>query len=157
ERRIADAVNAIESRIHAATASLAHDEIPPIDDTKAEAFDMGDAVEAVLASIHGPWMTSFDRVVPLRIVASRKELQLVVFCLLENAADAVAPRRGGLIDVRLRRFRRGGVLEVRDDGPGLKPGDDERAFARFFTTKSNRLGLGLPIARSLARCLGGGL
>ncbi len=57
------------------------------------------------------------------------------------------------------------VLEVRDDGPGVDPGDAERVFDRFFRGDGSRsradgtagTGLGLAIARTVARRHGGDL
>jgi len=50
-------------------------------------------------------------------------------------------------------------LTVEDDGPGLAPEDRERAFERFWRGTGRRTGsgtgLGLPIARRLARLAGG--
>ncbi len=53
-------------------------------------------------------------------------------------------------------------MEVRDDGPGLAPADRERVFAPYY--RAHRpdgypvtLGLGLSVARSLVRMMGGDL
>jgi len=49
-----------------------------------------------------------------------------------------------------------GVIEVRDDGPGLAEGEEAKVFERFHRGRAGRqtpggTGLGLPIARELAR------
>jgi signal transduction histidine kinase len=49
-------------------------------------------------------------------------------------------------------------IAVRDDGPGLDPGLGERAFdpgVRGDTEPGDGAGLGLPLARRLARSCGG--
>ncbi len=48
-------------------------------------------------------------------------------------------------------------IAVSDSGPGLSPAARERLFETFFTTKESRLGLGLPIRRSLIEAHGGKL
>lgn len=48
-------------------------------------------------------------------------------------------------------------LSVRDDGAGIPPGDVKKLFVPSFSTKLDRQGLGLFIARSLARQAGGEL
>ncbi len=47
------------------------------------------------------------------------------------------------------------VYEVRDHGDGLPPGDPERLFEPFFTTRARGTGLGLAVARRLTEAHGG--
>jgi signal transduction histidine kinase len=48
------------------------------------------------------------------------------------------------------------VITVRDDGPGLPAGSEQRVFERFVSLDSaGGAGLGLPIARALCRAQGG--
>jgi len=52
------------------------------------------------------------------------------------------------------------VVEVRDDGPGMSPADAERVVERFFRSgdrDADGFGLGLSIAREVARAVGGSL
>ncbi len=64
---------------------------------------------------------------------------------------------------RVTLFRDGeeAVVEVQDDGPGLSTGELERVFQAFYRAESARtldgsgVGLGLAVARSLARAHGG--
>ena len=68
--------------------------------------------------------------------------------LLRNAHEAAR----GRVEVSLRRTRRGRwVVAIRDDGPGIPPPALGRVFEPFFTTKPEGTGLGLPIARHVAR------
>jgi signal transduction histidine kinase len=70
--------------------------------------------------------------------------------LLRNALEATPP--GMPVEVGLRRTRRGRfVVEIRDGGPGIPPAQMHRVFEPFYTTKANGTGLGLPIARHVAR------
>ena len=48
-------------------------------------------------------------------------------------------------------------MRVRDDGPPLDPGVRATLFEPLRTTKAQGLGLGLPIARALARAMRGDL
>jgi signal transduction histidine kinase len=41
------------------------------------------------------------------------------------------------------------LIAVRDSGKGIDPGVMPRTFDAFFTTKSNGIGIGLRIARSI--------
>jgi len=48
-------------------------------------------------------------------------------------------------------------VEVRDSGPGLDVQGAERMFDAFYTTKSDGLGMGLSISRSIVKAHGGRL
>ncbi len=66
---------------------------------------------------------------------------------------------GGQIDVTLRAIGdHFAEVSVRDSGPGIPPGDMERIFERFQTgPDGSNAGLGLAIAREIARAHGGEL
>jgi signal transduction histidine kinase len=49
------------------------------------------------------------------------------------------------------------LVAVRDSGPGLPEAALARAFEAFYTTKSNGLGMGLSICRSIVEAHGGRL
>jgi signal transduction histidine kinase len=87
----------------------------------------------------------------------------------EGEADVVRRALAPLVDNARRHARTGVVLEVagddgrvrvavRDDGPGLDPALGERAFdpgVRGDAEPGDGAGLGLPLARRLARSCGG--
>jgi hypothetical protein len=68
---------------------------------------------------------------------------------------------GGTVEIVGRFDGPVAVIVVRDDGPGIEPADRSRIFERFQRLASHDgiagTGLGLPIARDLARRMGGGL
>jgi signal transduction histidine kinase len=49
------------------------------------------------------------------------------------------------------------VVAVRDSGPGVDTKSLERVFEAFYTTKSNGVGMGLSICRSIIEAHGGRL
>jgi signal transduction histidine kinase len=97
----------------------------------------------------------------LPVRAAPETLLQVLTNLLDNAAKySPAPSP---IGVRVRRHGGEGVIAVIDAGPGIPPAQRERIFERFTQLESSDgrrgdgAGLGLFIARKLARSLGGDL
>jgi two-component system, NtrC family, sensor kinase len=94
------------------------------------------------------------REVPL-IEGSRPALVQVFVNLVTNAARALRP--GGRVKLRCAPGGDGEVrVEVEDDGVGMEPEVERRAFEPFFTTRpSAGIGLGLPIVRGIVERHGG--
>jgi signal transduction histidine kinase len=95
----------------------------------------------------------------VRFWGDRLRLDQVISNLVSNAAK-YAP--GARVTVRVRAIERGVEIDVEDDGPGIDPADHERIFSRFERAVGDRvnvagLGLGLYIAREIARAHGGDL
>jgi signal transduction histidine kinase len=85
------------------------------------------------------------------VIGDAVQLQQVVLNLVLNAMDAVqaAPRTREV--VLATSGGKGGEVEifVRDTGPGLSPEVRLRAFEPFYSTKTQGLGMGLAIVRSI--------
>lgn len=116
---------------------------------RAEARRHGVAVRLDLA--RGPLSVSADRVL----------LEQVVLNLGLNALQAMqshAPSPLGR-ELLLHTTADAGhaSLQVLDRGPGLPPEIAARLFEPFFTTRSDGLGLGLNICRSIVESMGGEL
>lgn len=104
---------------------------------------------------------------PIRIEADAGQLRQVLMNLLLNALDASG--QGRRISVRAAwepadaagAEPDGGprwvAIEVADRGPGLPPGQSQRIFEPFVSTKEAGTGLGLPISRRIVEDHGGRL
>jgi C4-dicarboxylate-specific signal transduction histidine kinase len=96
----------------------------------------------------------------LRLVwADRVQLQQVLLNLIINGIEAMTAvsSRPRVLSVQSRLDQSGDVVvTVRDSGIGLGQ-EADRVFTPFVTTKSNGMGMGLPISRSLIEGLGGRL
>jgi signal transduction histidine kinase len=77
------------------------------------------------------------------------QVQQVVLNLVVNALDAAAASAHP--QVAISTVARGEEVEfaVRDNGPGLTADVQQHLFESFFTTKTEGLGLGLPIVQSI--------
>jgi two-component system OmpR family sensor kinase len=64
---------------------------------------------------------------------------------------------GGKIELTLAAENGAVAVSVADSGPGIAREERERIFRPFYTRDGSGTGLGLPIARGLARALGGEL
>ncbi len=93
---------------------------------------------------------------PLHVQADPTRLAQIVMNLLTNAARYTQP--GGQITVVLERVAGEAVLRVRDSGVGIPPEKLEEVFAPFVQVgegAADGLGVGLSLARGLARLHGG--
>lgn len=110
----------------------------------------------------------------LRIIAEERGVALRVLgdaVLVQADPGQIRQALANLVDNAVRHTPRGGSVEVSvlvadgmaqvrvaDTGSGIAPGDLERVFERFYSTASDTAGstgLGLPIARAIARAHGG--
>ena len=103
-----------------------------------------------------PVLTHLDPDLPL-VPIDDLLIQQVLINLLENAshfAPADTP-----IDLTVRHGQAEVVVEVADRGPGLKPGDEQRVFEKFYRSGGNGsrsgAGLGLAICRGIVELHGG--
>jgi signal transduction histidine kinase len=121
-----------------------------VDLTSLVEVEVGRAAHAhgeLVWKLHGAGSAS------VAVVASPDALAEALANLLENAA--VHARTS--VTVRIGRHRDRLEVAVSDDGPGVPSAQVERIFEPFVTLGGEGSGLGLPIARSIARAHGGSL
>lgn len=101
----------------------------------------------------------YSGAVSLPLAADRGRLFQLLDNLIANAVKFTP--EGGTVEVHVEAGSNGAVLEVRDTGIGLAPGDAERLFERFFrseratTAQIPGTGLGLFIAHAIIQAHGG--
>ncbi len=133
----------------------------------AETLDMGALVEEVFDTLQ-PMAGAMGVELrlhagePVQALSGRKQVRQILEHLVSNAIRFGA---GAPVFVRVQAVRGGGAqVEVVDGGPGIQPEDQGRIFDEFVQLARDEngdsagidgTGLGLPIARRLARLLGG--
>jgi len=91
-------------------------------------------------------------------VVNRIQIEQVLFNLAKNAIDAMRETEGERrLTIRGRAANGWCELAVIDTGPGIADEHLKKLFSPFFTTKSNGLGQGLSICRSIIQRHGGEL
>jgi PAS domain S-box-containing protein len=96
-------------------------------------------------------------------LGDRVQLQQVLLNLVVNGMDAMntieVAQRFILIGGRseIRDGKRSCRLSIKDTGVGFKPGEKDRLFEAFYTTKTDGMGMGLAISRSIIENHGGTL
>jgi len=122
---------------------------------RVQVVSLEDAVESALrrARLRGPELTINAHLEPWFSRAEPAALERAVVNILDNAVK-FSPA-GGTIDVRLE----GGVLTVRDHGPGIPADELPHVFDRFWRSPSARAlpgsGLGLSIVARTVEQAGG--
>jgi signal transduction histidine kinase len=94
------------------------------------------------------------------VIADHLQLHQVLLNLITNAIEAMNPvaRNERHLLIRSCRHERDGVvIMVEDSGVGIDLKNKDRIFDAFFTTKSNRTGMGLAICRLFVEAHGGRL
>jgi PAS domain S-box-containing protein len=133
---------------------------------RKDCFDLNEAINEVIALTRSAIIKNGASVQTqlaselFPVQGDRVQLQQVVLNLILNALEAM-----GSIEVGARQLlisteqnRTDGILvAVRDSGPGIEPDHLERVFQAFYTTKSDGMGMGLSICRSIIEAQGGRL
>jgi two-component system sensor kinase FixL len=104
------------------------------------------------------FITQFEEGIP-QINADRRQLQQMLYTILDNAASALQPVSGRDRTITIEVGRTGGKDEVQiqisDNGMGISASDLSRIFKERFTTKEEGLGLGLLSVAKIVESHGG--
>jgi PAS domain S-box-containing protein len=129
-------------------------------------FDLNEAIKEVLVlarsaiAKHGVSVqTRLTEGTPW-VEGDRVQLQQVALNLVLNAVEAMGSVEAGPRELLISTEpspANGVLMAVRDSGPGIDPEHLDRVFEAFYTTKSNGVGMGLSICRSIINAHGGRL
>lgn len=152
-RRAADVIQRMRDLFSQGTTRL---EAVPVRDMMESARRIAaqaigdDAIAFEAATQGGDWTVFADRV----------QIELVLRNLIANAVESLRQSRGGrgTIAALATRGPAGQTrFVVRDDGPGVVPGQRGRLFQPFVTGKATGMGVGLAVSRAIAEAHGGTL
>jgi signal transduction histidine kinase len=75
--------------------------------------------------------------------------------IMKNGMEAMD--QGGTLYIKTKSIKEGVEVIISDSGPGIPPGQMEKIFNYYYTTKEKGVGLGLPIAHRIIEAHGGQL
>ena len=92
-----------------------------------------------------------------QVLVEPVQIQQILVNLARNALEAVKDRPKPEIAFTTRRTERGVAIQVEDNGPGIRTEVLPDLFKAFVSSKSQGLGLGLAISKTIAQSHGGTL
>lgn len=124
---------------------------------KRSACRVGDMVDTALSLLAAPINRHYMHLTAEReaddvvLNADRVMLEQVLFNLCKNAIEAMVDNPPAQRELLLRTTVREGWLDivVADRGPGIAPEQVEKLFRPFYTTKTEGMGMGLNICRTI--------
>lgn len=152
-RRTNKAVDSVQSLFHRSNQ-------------KRELVNVNEIVREVLQSMrielkdHGVTVRPQLRTQVPPVPGNRNQLQQVILNLIHNAVEAMArpAQQTRVLQLRTELYGRNAIaLAVQDSGPGIRPDRLNDIFEAFVTTKSDGMGLGLAICRTIIEHHGGQL
>ncbi len=83
----------------------------------------------------------------VRIKCDEKSIKQLLLNLFINAKQSM--ENGGLINVNLSKNKDNILINITDEGSGIKRGDINKIFNPFYSTKDSGVGLGLTICKNI--------
>lgn len=94
---------------------------------------------------------SYDLDTKYIVYGCKDEIQQVIYNFLKNSAESIleANNNNGIIEIIFHKYTENLKICIKDNGKGIEPDKLQNIFDNYFTTKTNGLGLGLGIAKSI--------
>jgi PAS domain S-box-containing protein len=122
-----------------------------------ESFDLNEAAREVIALSESELQRNgviprLDLAAGLpSVLGDRIQIQQVILNLIRNGSDAMSSVADGPreLQIKTERNESGVRLSVTDSGVGIGPEIESKLFEPFYTTKSDGMGIGLSVSRSI--------
>jgi two-component system, NtrC family, nitrogen regulation sensor histidine kinase NtrY len=85
----------------------------------------------------------------ISIVADFAQIEQIIINLVKNAAEALANKKNGTIQLKAFYADEGTLIQVEDNGIGIPGNIIEDIFVPFYTTKENGSGIGLSLSKQI--------
>jgi signal transduction histidine kinase len=150
DKRAADVIRSLRSMVKRAEA-------------RKDPVNINDVLREVIAITQGELTTHnilietlSDETLP-SVIADKTQIQQVALNLIMNAVDAMAQSPPDMRRIILQTEQYDGFVRVgvQDSGPGIPAEQVDSVFDPFYTTKSNGLGMGLAVCKSIITAHGG--
>jgi C4-dicarboxylate-specific signal transduction histidine kinase len=135
-------------------------------DNERELLDLNEIIREILTLVDGELRqnsvtlrTDFDPTLP-RIFGDRVQLQQVAVNLIVNGVESISTLTQGARELVIQTSLSDGEevhVAIQDSGVGLPEQDLQTIFEPFYTTKSQGMGIGLSISRSIIQAHSGRL
>jgi signal transduction histidine kinase len=93
------------------------------------------------------------------VLGNTGKLQQVFINILKNAIDAISHNDNKQINIMIEEHDQSVFIHIKDNGVGIKPGEAQKLFEMFYTTKEvgNGTGLGLSISQQIVTSFHGNI
>lgn len=150
-------IEQIESLAAIATAFSDFAKMPK---SEMQEIDLLELISTVLATYTGNQTLirmdgDTDR--PCYVMADRKQLNRALINLITNSLQAIDNHKDGLIMIHVEHLEEKVRIHVKDNGPGISEEQKPRIFVPNFSTKSDGMGLGLAMVKSIIEGHGGAI
>jgi PAS domain S-box-containing protein len=119
-------------------------------------IDLNQLINEVLTLVQGAVnrhdiavRTELDKAI-MSVTGNRVQLQQVLYNLINNAIEAMQSVADRSMLIKSEHETSGQVrVTIEDSGTGIEPQHADKIFGSFFTTKTDGMGMGLSICRSI--------
>lgn len=124
-------------------------------------YRLDEQIRQAIVALENKWgkkEIDFDAELAETLYAGHETLLYHVWSNLLDNAVKFSPR-GGVIRLRLERIAGGVLFTIEDEGPGIRPGEEDRIFGKFYQSdashESEGNGLGLALVKTIVTVHGG--